>query len=56
MVDDYYDEVEEDEDGYVYSIPNTSECDLETAVKNQIELPQDKFSDWTVEDLYVEEY
>lgn len=64
-VDDYTAEEEIDEDGEHYTNYNFSECDLETAVKEQVVLPQEAFrfikdpkiiedlKDWEVDEIEV---
>lgn len=53
-VDDYDMIEDRDEFGY-FKVPDYSNCDLEGAVKDQIDLPQNdpKFKDWTVDDFEV---
>lgn len=45
----------EEEDGIKEYSVDTSCCDLKSAVKVQIDLPQDKFPDWTVDEMEVVE-
>lgn len=54
LVDDYETEVEEDEDGK-YTAFNYNNCDLHTAVKHQILLPQDlkDLKGWSLDDFEV---
>ena len=53
-VDDYDMIEDRDEFGY-FKVPDYSNCDLEGAVNDQIDLPQNdpKFKDWTVDDFEV---
>lgn len=51
-VDDYTTE-EIDEDGVYNTIYNFDNCDLEQAVRNQIDLPSRVFDDWSEDDFVV---
>lgn len=53
QVEDYNEEVEKDEEGFTYVNIDTSECNLEEAVLNQVSLPQEAFKDWIVDDFEV---
>lgn len=41
-------------DGFGEEHYDYSGCDLDRAVKEQVELPQNKFKDWSVVDMYIE--
>lgn len=41
------------EDGYYSEDLNFDNCDLKEAVKNQVTLPQEEFSDWYCDDFEV---
>ena len=51
-VDDYTTE-EINEDGVYNTIYNFDNCDLEQAVRNQIDLPSRVFDDWSEDDFVV---
>ena len=51
-VDDYTTE-EINEDGIYNTIYNFDNCDLEQAVRNQIDLPSKVFDDWSEDDFVV---
>ena len=51
-VDDYTTE-EINEDGIYSTIYNFDNCDLEQAVRNQIDLPSRVFDDWSEDDFVV---
>lgn len=51
-VDDYTIE-EINEDGIYNTIYNFDNCDLEQAVRNQIDLPNKVFNDWNEDDFVV---
>ena len=53
QVEDYNEEVEKDEEGFTYVNIDTSECNLKGAVLNQVNLPQNIFKDWIVDDFEV---
>lgn len=53
QVEDYSEEVEKDEEGFTYVNIDTSECNLKEAVLNQVNLPQEVFKDWIVDDFEV---
>lgn len=53
QVEDYSEEVEKDEEGFTYVNIDTSECNLKEAVLNQVDLPQEVFKDWIVDDFEV---
>lgn len=53
QVEDYIEEVEKDEEGFTYVNIDTSECNLKEAVLNQVNLPQEVFKDWIVDDFEV---
>ena len=52
-VDDYEEYPDEDEDGICGVCYDFSNCDLRAAVKEQVELPSDKFKDWEVDDMEI---
>lgn len=52
-VDDYTAEEDVDEDGGHYINYDFSECDLKSAVEEQVTLPNEEFSDWSVDDFEV---
>lgn len=52
-VDDYTAEEDVDEDGGHYINYDFSECDLKFAVEEQVTLPNEEFSDWSVDDFEV---
>lgn len=53
QVEDYSEEVEKDEEGFTYVNIDTSECNLKEAVLSQVDLPQEVFKDWIVDDFEV---
>lgn len=53
QVEDYSEEVEKDEEGFTYVNIDTSECNLKEAVLSQVNLPQEVFKDWIVDDFEV---
>lgn len=42
-----------DEDGEYFEELDFSDCNLKEAVESQIKLPQNEFSDWTIDDFEV---
>lgn len=54
-VDDYQREEYKDEEGIPCVDYDFSECDLRSAVRNQVNLPENskEFKDWTVDDFEV---
>lgn len=53
QVEDYSEEAEKDEEGFTYVNIDTSECNLKEAVLSQVNLPQEVFKDWIVDDFEV---
>lgn len=53
QVEDYTEEAEKDEEGFTYVNIDTSECNLKEAVLKQVNLPQEVFKDWIVDDFEV---
>jgi len=55
-VEDYADNgIMKDEDGEYSRDIDTSCCDLRAAVEAQVALPQDEFTDWTLDEMEVAE-